>query len=219
MVDMSLWNTRRQAERALTEGLEPFGGLLREAFSVLDDCVDRLEKLDQPFGRVCALVLLKTRNLGLGCYSLILDGLAQEAGALLRPLLEGLELLAYFRLEPTRINEALESRLPKAGDIGRRIKGQFKDLRDYLNNHASHLSVNPEAMAHLVDLPAGQLRPVRSYNEGGLRRDLRTLLAILTWLSIEAVNCVFVGGRSVDHDIGNRVEDLKRRAMDLLHQV
>lgn len=122
MVDMSLWNTRRQAERALTEELEPFGGLLREAFSVLDDCVDRLEKLDEPFGRVCALVLIKTRNLGLGFYSLCLDGLAQEAGALFRPFWEGLELLVYFRLEPIRINEALEERLPKAGVIAQRIE-------------------------------------------------------------------------------------------------
>jgi hypothetical protein len=218
MVDMSLWDTRRQAERALTEGLEPFARFLNEVFSVLDDCVDRLERLDQPFGHVCAPVLIKTRNLGLGCYSLILDGLAQEAGALLRPLLEGLELLAYFRLEPTRIDEALESRLPKAGDIGRRIKGQFKDLRDYLNNHASHLSVNPEAMEHLVDLPAGQLRLVRSYNEGVLRRDLGILLAVLVWLAIEAVNCVSVGEGSVDNDLDKRAEEFERRALVFLDQ-
>lgn len=58
MVTPSLWNTRRQAERALTEGLEPFACLLNESFSALDDCVDRLERLSQPFGRVCALVLI-----------------------------------------------------------------------------------------------------------------------------------------------------------------
>jgi hypothetical protein len=155
--------------------------------------VDRLEKLDQPFGRVCALVLLKTRNLGLGCYSLCLDGLAQEAGALFRPLLEGLELLVYFRLEPTRINEALEERLPKAGDIARKIEGKFKGVRDHLNRHASHLSVAPEAMAHFIDFRAGWLRLVQPYNEGILRRNLRTLLAVLVWLAIEAVNCISVG--------------------------
>lgn len=55
MVATSLWNTRRQAERALTEGVEPFAGLLNEAFSALDDCVDRLERLEKSFGRVCAL--------------------------------------------------------------------------------------------------------------------------------------------------------------------
>src|SRR5574337_1822701 len=104
MVAISLWNTRHQAERALTESLEPYASLLNEAFSALDHCVDRLERLGQPFGRVCAVVLIKARNLGLGCYSLSLDALAQEAGALFRPALECLELLVYFRLDPTRID-------------------------------------------------------------------------------------------------------------------
>ena len=218
MVDMSLWDTRRQAERALTEGLEPFAGLLNEAFSVLDGCVDRLERLGQPFGRVCALVLIKTRNLGLGCYSLCLDGLAQEAGALFRPLLEGLELLVYFRLEPTRINEALEERLPKAGDIARKIEGKFKGVRDHLNRHASHLSVAPEAMMQLIDFRAERLRLVQPYNEGALRRNLRILLAVLVWLAIEAVNCISVGEGNVDNDLVDRVEGFKHRALVLFDQ-
>lgn len=218
MVAISLWNTRRQAERALTEGLEPFAGLLNEAFSALDDCVDRLERLEKSFGRVCALVLIKARNLGLGCYSLSLDALAQEAGALFRPALECLELLTYFRLDPTRIDEALENRLPTAGVIAQRIEGKFKGLRDYLNTHASHLSVAPEAMAHLIDFRAGRLRPVQPYNEGVLRRNLRTLLAVLIWLAIEAVNCVSVEEDNVDDDLADRVEDLKRRAFILFDQ-
>jgi hypothetical protein len=218
MVATSLWNTRRQAERALTEGLEPFAGLLNEAFLALDDCVDRLERLEKPFGRVCALVLIKARNLGLGCYSLSLDALAQEAGALFRPVLESLELLTYFRLDPTRIDEALENRLPTAGVIAQRIEGKFKGLRDYLNTHASHLSVAPEAMAHLIDFRVGRLRPVQPYKEGVLRGNLRTLLAVLIWLAIEAVNCVSVGGDNVDDDLADRVEDLKRRAFILFDQ-
>ncbi len=218
MVATSLWSTRRQAERALNEGLEPFAGLLDEAFSVLDDCVDRLERLDQPFGRVCALVLIKARNLGLGCYSLSLDALAQEAGALFRPVLECLELLTYLMLDPTRINEALEDRLPKAGVIAQRIEGKFKGLRDYLNAHASHLSVSPEAMAHLVDLQAGRLRPVQPYSEAVLRGNLRTLLAVLIWLAIEAVNCTSIGEGNVDDALGDTVEDLKRRAFVLFDQ-
>lgn len=214
----SLWSTRRRAERALNEGLEPFAGLLDEAFSVLDGCVNRLERLDQPFGRVCALVLIKARNLGLGCYSLSLDALAQEAGALFRPALECLELLTYFRLDPTRINEALEDRLPKAGVIAQKIEGKFKGLRDHLNTHASHLSVRPEAMAHLVDIQAGRLRPVQPYSEDVLCENLRTLLAVLIWLAIEAANCTSIGEGNVDDALGDTVEDLKRRAFVLFDQ-
>lgn len=218
MVTTSLWSTRRQAERALNEGLKPFAGLLDEAFSALDDCIDRLETLDQPFGRVCALVLIKARNLELGCYSLSLDALAQEAGALFRPGLECLELLTYFRLDPKRIDKALEDHLPKAGVIAQRIEGKFKGLRDYLNAHASHLSVSPEALAHLVDFRAGRLRSVQPYNEAVLRGNLCTLLAVLVWLAIEAVNCTSVGEGNVDEALADTVEDLKRRALVLFDQ-
>lgn len=54
-----------------------------EVFSTIDELVRRLDNLNQPFGRVCALVLFKARNFGLDCYSLLLDALGQESGALL----------------------------------------------------------------------------------------------------------------------------------------
>jgi len=213
MVPTSLWDTRHQAEEALSGDLKAFMRLFDETFTAVDQCIERLEGLDDPFGRVCALVLIKARNLGLGCYSLSLEALAQEAGALFRPLIECLELLTYFRLDPPRINEALEDRLPKAGCIAKRIEGKFKGLRDYLNTHASHLSLSPEAMMHLVDFNAGRLRPVQVHNTVVLRQNLVTLLAVLIWLAIEAVNCTSVGACVVDDTLCDNVENIKRRAL------
>ncbi len=222
MVTTPLWATRRQAEIALAEELGRFADLLDEAFASVDRGGARLEALEHPFGRVCALVLIKARNLGLGCYSLSLDALAQEAGALFRPLIECLELLVYFRSDPPRINEALEDRLPKAGVIAQRIEGKFKGLRDHLNMHASHLSLSPDAMGHLVDLKAGRLRPVQLHNTAVLRQNLRTLLGVMVWFAIEAANCSFVGsgvvGGVIDHTFQDAVEDLKRRAFLLLDE-
>jgi hypothetical protein len=218
MVTTPLWATRHQAETALGEELKPFADLLNETFAAIDHGAARLEGLDHPFGRVCALVLIKARNLGLGCYSLSLDALAQEAGALFRPLIECLELLVYFRLDPLRINEALEDRLPKAGVIAQRIEGKFKGLRAYLNTHASHLSLSSEAMIHLVDFKAGRLRPVQLHNTAVLRQNLRTLLAVLIWLAIEAANCTSVGSSIDDRAFGDTVEDIKRRAFLLFDE-
>ena len=215
MVATSLWSARRQAEATLTEELKPFADLLAETFAALDLCIGRLETLDHPFGRVSALVLIKARTLGLACYSLSLDALAQEGGALFRPLVECLELLTYLWLDPARVEEALEDGLPKAGVIAQRINGKFKDLRDYLNTHASHLSLSPEAMAHVVDFKAGRLRPVETHNVTVLRQNLRTLLAVLIWLAIEAANCTSVGSGAADHALGDTVEDIKRRAFVL----
>ena len=208
-----LWRTRRQAEASLSHDLKPFADLIDEVFGAVDQAIDRLDAIDEPFGRVCAIVLVKSRNLALGCYSLSLDALAQEAGALFRPLIECLELLLYFRLDPSRVHEALNGELPKAGIIAQRIEGKFKGLREYLNMHASHLALSPEAMMHLFDVKAGRLRPVQV-----LRENLRTLLASLVWLAIEGVNCVSVGSAMGDHALADSVEDLKRRAFLLFDQ-
>jgi hypothetical protein len=222
MVTTPLWATRRQAEIALAEEFKQFADLLDEAFASVDRGVARLEALEHPFGRVCSLVVVKARNLGLGCYSLSLHALAHEAGALFRPLVECLELLVYLRSDPSRISEALEDRLPKAGVVAQRIEGTFKGLRDHLNTHASHLSLSPDAMAHLVDLKTGQLRPVQLHNSAVLRQNLRTLLGVMVWFAIEAANCNLVGsevvGQIIDNTFQDPIEDLKRRAFLLLDE-
>lgn len=92
-----MWETRRLAEQAIVKSLRPFSGLLNEAFASVDDSVGRLEQAETQFGRVCALVVIKGRNLALACYSLSLDALAQESGAIFRVLIESLELLQYLR--------------------------------------------------------------------------------------------------------------------------
>lgn len=213
MAASSLWNTRRQSEACLNEDLKPFAELFDEAFSLIDICIGRLEDLENPLGRVCGLVLIKARNLALGCYSLSLDALAQEAGALFRPLIECLELLTYFRSDPVRVDEALEGRLPKAGVVAKKIEGKFQNLRGYLNTCASHLSLSPDAMGHLIDFKAGRLRPVQGHHPAVLRQNLRTLLAVLIWLAIEAVNCTSVGKGGVDHKLCDQVENFKHRAL------
>lgn len=211
----AIWNTRNQAETSLAYNLRPFADLFDELFSITDECLIRLDRENESFGRVCGLVLAKSRNLVIGCYSLSLDALAQEAGALFRPLLECVELLTYFRIDPTRIDEVIENRLPKAGVIAQRIEGKFKGLRDYLNTHASHLSISPQSMAHLIDTQVGSFRPIQQHNEDVLRKNLRTLLAVFVWLSIEAVNCVSTSDGQIDQSLIDQAEDIRNRASSL----
>ena len=182
------------------------------------DGIGRLEAVDNPFGRIAGVVLVKARNLALGCYSLSLDGLAQEGGALLRPLVECLELLAYFRIIPTGIEKALKGRLPKAGVIAKEIDGKLQGLRKHLNTHASHLSLGPEAIGHLVDLSAMRLRPVQEYNGAVLRTNLLMVLLYMIWLAIEGANCVSAGSDTVDDALGNTVMDIKKRSFVLFDE-
>jgi hypothetical protein len=153
-----MWTTRRQAEKALEGPLRPVAGLLDEAFAMIDETIARLQEINPPFGTASALVLVKGRNLAMGCYSLSLDALAQEAGALFRPLIEACELLVYLGRDPTRVNEIVEDRLPKAGKIAARIGGQLKPVRDHLSAHASHLSVSEESMAIWLSGPKEEFR-------------------------------------------------------------
>lgn len=109
---MALWETREKAVAALRGELVAEEQILQDLFDSVDECAKSLGAIDSAFTRVTALSLIKARNLALGCYSLSLDGLAQEGGALFRPLVEVQELLIYFLLDPKRIEEALEERLP-----------------------------------------------------------------------------------------------------------
>lgn len=61
-----LWERRRKSEQALEGALRQYSDLLNEAFSFLDASVDRLSIAEDVFGQLCAIVLIKARNLGLG---------------------------------------------------------------------------------------------------------------------------------------------------------
>ena len=213
---MSVWNTRHEAEQATAGELRPEGDSLQALFDSVDQCVDRLWKADSHFGRVTAVIATKARNLALGCYSMSMDGLAQESGALLRPLIEALELLTYLRLDPTRVDEATDGRLPSAGIIAKRIEGEFKDLRDHLNSHASHISLALDSMRHLLDIGAGQVRTTQPHRTSVLRHNLHMVFAVFARVAIECVNCVSVADGRVDDDLADRVEREKVRGLTVI---
>ena len=131
---MNLWETREQALFAISTVLQQQAEVIQDAFTILDLCIECLSTLSgtNQFAEVCGLTLIKVRNLALACYSLALDGLAQEAGAMFRVLVEVIELLIYFEQKPARIDEAIKEKLPVAGEIGKKIQGNFQPLRGSL---------------------------------------------------------------------------------------
>jgi len=54
--------------------------------------------------------------------------------------------------------------LPTAGEISKEINGKFKDLRDYLNAHASHLSFGEESMVHMINWKEGSIKTRQIYS-------------------------------------------------------
>jgi len=117
----ALWRARTEALTFLRRERPAQIEVIQQLFTLADDCIDAYEvQADNPYSKVCGLTTLKAKNLAHGMYSLALDGLAQEAGALARPFIEYTELLTYFRMLPEAVNDALVGELPSAGASGRK---------------------------------------------------------------------------------------------------
>ncbi|MBN2076401.1 MAG: hypothetical protein JW762_12690 [Dehalococcoidales bacterium] len=185
-----IWNTRAQALDSFETDLRVEASLIYQAFTLINEILSVFYLEDTIFCRVCGLTLLKARNLAQGTFSLALEGLAQEAGALLRPTIECLELLAYFSDDISRVNKALDEKLPSAGDISKCIQGKYQQLRGYLNKHASHFSFSYESMSHLIDFTSGNWKTTQPYNREVLRTNMKILFAILIQLLYQSANCL-----------------------------
>jgi hypothetical protein len=188
MPKQSLWVTRDAALEELGSALLSEAAVLDEIFRLLDEAIENLEKFyvnDSDVARVSAVVAVKGRNLALGCYSLALDGLAQESGALLRPLVEVIELLIYLRIVPEGTQQAIDGKLPTAGQRARRISGSLKELRDSLSQNACHIDLSYESMKHVVDLSIGRLRVVQPHRPEVLRTNMGSISAFTSMLARE----------------------------------
>lgn len=131
---------------------------------------------ENDFLRIIGLSFTKGIILIKSIFSLIIDGHAQEAGALLRQLIEIIELSRYFRLDEERIKEAIDNTLPKPGEIAKRINGKYKDLREYLNQYSSHFSFSFESCKHLIDLKNLCFKPTQIIGEKVLETNIKTFL-------------------------------------------
>lgn len=186
MLEMDIWDTRNQSNKWLQKELFEEKEALEIGFSLLDNCVSILESigiregdnLQRKLYAIGSLTLAKSTHLLFGCFSLTLDGLSQESGALLRPLIETYELLVYLRLDPNRVEEVTNDKLPSAGTIAQLISGKFYDLRKHLNEHASHFKYKYSSVSHLVDFNSKEgIKAFPSHILSTLKRNLNSLNA------------------------------------------
>lgn len=200
---MELWQSRIQANEALHSTLATHRDLLAEGFELLDRAIEafRERRSDSPFVRVCGLTLTKARNTSLGLYSLSLDGLGQEAGALLRPLIEQYELLACMRQDPTRVQLILDDKLPSPGNRAKVIQGEFQDLRTHLNENSSHFGFTYESLKHLLPGSEDGWRVTQPYSEHALKVNLGVLFGVITRILVEASNCLQEAGIQEAEDL------------------
>jgi hypothetical protein len=201
---MNLWHARQKSLEWLAKELVEQNILVDKGFEMLDECIALLnqqsrtsnDELTGRFARVVNLNLAKARNLLLGSYSMLLDALAQEAGALLRPILEAYELLIYFRLEPSRVDQAIDGKLPSPGKIAKTIEGSFRGLRDYLSTNASHVNFSYESSKHLFDYQTSEIKANQQQSVDVLKNNLSSLNAFQVLIVAEALRCLEITGYS-----------------------
>ncbi len=208
-----LFDTRERALTALQSGLLQYAIRTEDLFllldSLLDECTRAKKRSADDRVTVAGLILAKGRNLSLALYSLCLDGLAQEAGALLRPLIECIERLEYVRRNTQHAEILLTGKKP-AGDIAKEIGSPHRRLREHLNVAASHASFDYHAVVHLVAPANGgvEFRKEQPYVESKLRRNLLTLHAVQVLLCIAGWNCIATLP-GVDASLADRIDALR----------
>ena len=183
--NMNIWFAREEAIRWLGNELKAQSDVIEKGFDHIENLVMLYEKIRNQEGetwrgqycRVISITLAKSLRLLLGCYSLAMDGLAQESGALLRPLIETHELLIYFRQDKSRIMQVIEGNLPSAGKIAKEIAGENQALRDHLNDNASHFSYKVDSIRHLFDKNAF-LKPTPTHNVEVFQKNINGLNAL-----------------------------------------
>lgn len=220
---MDYWNTRRQALRSLDTELRPLSESLDTTFKLLDQLIDEYNSvlIGKPTDYVeylimCGATLAKGKHLAVGLLSLCLDGLAQEGGALGRPLVECIEKLEFYRLDPDAIGPMITRKKPRHGELAKRIKSPRKELRDYFSEHASHVAYTMDAMAHLVDW-TGSRGPVfqksQPFTIRKLRANLEALRVLVLSLCVAGWNCLAVVGYGSE-PLGDELEALRLRLVE-----
>jgi hypothetical protein len=185
---LPLWKARTEALTFLRRERPAQIEVIEGLFGLADDCVDAYEsQTDDLYSTVCGLTALKGKNLALGMYSLTLDGLGQEAGALARPFIEYAELLTYFRMVPEAVDDALAGELPSAGMRAKKIEGIYERFRKHLNEHASHGSYSSHSLAHLRDPATKRLRKLQAMHPDVLQRNVGDFAIQFVMMLQEAV--------------------------------
>ena len=190
---------------------------IKNVFEVVDECIDLFSEKagEDDFHRICGLVLAKARNYALGAYGLILDGLGQEAGALLRPFIEYHELLTYFRLDPKQATEAINGKLPSAGKRAQLIEGYFHEFRRYLNDNASHSSFSTHSLNHLLDKPSMSIRKEQPMLPKVLFRNMGDFFVQMELMAIEAINCLQTAELGSAEKQASAIEKLRVNGIDV----
>lgn len=214
---MDLWNLRTRASEAIDQSLKQESLAVEDAIALLEKIAHRLIEIsneggsESSFATICAQTVAKAYRLSLASYSLCLDGLVVEGRPLIRLLFEAWQLLAYFREEPSRVQQVFEGKLPKAGEIAKKLKdemhGQLKGLRDYLNDNGSHMSFEEDALVSMM-VP---------FSVEQTKECFRPIFSLTMFAVYESARCLDILGR-MDTVLADEILNCKEKGLNLFSE-
>ena len=213
----AIWAARDESLAYLEHQHPSRLAVLNRALELMDQCIDAFESetAESKYAEFCGLALLKIKHLVLGSYSLILDGLGQETGALMRPMIEYAELLTYFRMFPNAVDQVTTNSLPSAGARAKAIGGIYKNFREHLNEHASHSSFSNYSLSHLREPVTLRFKKMQKMVPHVLEANVRDLVVQLMLFLREAALALEPLEHSAFVDIAGNIDKLKFRMLDV----
>lgn len=131
-------------------------------------------------------IIAKSLSYTKGFCSLIYDNLIVESGALLRPSIEGYELLIYLQQFPDKIKDISNGRKIPAGVVAKAIDASSKSLRSYLSENSSHLSVSEEVKQFVVNGFQNRIDYEGGFTEESIKNNLLFASMLLYYLAAES---------------------------------
>jgi hypothetical protein len=214
--EKSMWEPREKALAATNSQLRNEAQFLDTGFRLLDRAIERLTRTSEEdnYISVAVVILIKAKHLALASYSLALDALGQEAGALARVWIEALELLRYLALDTSRVQEVFEERLPSPGAIGKKIDGQAQGLRNLFNESASHFRFDVRSILHIANPDTRAIRTVPEFKLNVFKANVTVVYWFLHFTLVEAIIAMGAAGIP-NQDLAELVDDLKSIAQDV----
>lgn len=208
---MSIWDDREKSIDFMNTNYLEQKNFIDALYQTIDDCIDICEKeTENQYLRMCGLTMIKAKNYSVAMYSVILDGLAQESGALLRSFIETIELLTYFREDPSRIDQVAKKSLPSAEERTQQITIDFKELRNRLNIDAPDHYFNE----YLINKD-GPFKKIPEFSEIDLRKHLGLFYRLLLILESEAIAAIAVHHPNISYKQRNALVRHREEALKL----
>lgn len=118
-------------------------------------------------------------------------------------------------MEPNRVQQAIDDKLPSAGNRAQLIAGNFHEFRKYLNDNASHSSFSYHSLNHLLDKPDMTIRKEQPMLPKVLFKNMGDFFVQVLLMAIEAINCLQTAEMGCAEMQAENIEQLRIEGIEI----